>query len=204
LVVKQRTRRLTSSMWTLCRLSVVAAILVSGANTYYRFYSYPKTAVVELVAGSSDEVTGHIYITSVNQPYPGVVMVGTIFGLKPGKHGFHVHMEGDLGNKCKDAKGHFNPAGADHSGPLDAERHAGDLGNIITRPDGVTHVYISDRRITLGDGGDYDIAGRSIVVHAGEDDLGRGGDDESKKTGNAGARLVCGKINVVQPNRYYS
>ena len=44
------------------------------------------------------------------------------------------------------------------------------------------------RIVTLGDGGENDIAGRAIVVHAGEDDLGKGGDAESKKTGNAGAR----------------
>ena len=38
------------------------------------------------------------------------------------------------------------------------------------------------------------MAGRGIVVHAGEDDLGLGGDDGSKKTGNAGARAACGTI----------
>ena len=49
-------------------------------------------------------------------------------------------------------------------------------------------------RLTLGDGGINDIAGRAIVIHAGVDDLGLGGDNESKKTGNAGSRLVCGLI----------
>ena len=48
-------------------------------------------------------------------------------------------------------------------------------------------IYLSSI-ISLGDGGPADVAGRAFVVHAGEDDLGRGGDDESKKTGNAGAR----------------
>ena len=40
--------------------------------------------------------------------------------------------------------------------------------------------------------------GRAIVVHALEDDLGLGGDEESKKTGNAGARVGCGLIELSQ------
>ena len=88
-----------------------------------------------------------------------------------------------------------------HSAPNTLKRHAGDLGNIYTFPTSpVTFVTIEDDVITLGDGGPRDIAGRAIVVHAGQDDLGRGvGDkaEESKKTGNAGARVACGIIKVV-------
>ena len=44
--------------------------------------------------------------------------------------------------------------------------------------------------------GDRSIVGRGLVVHADEDDLGRGGDAESLKTGNAGDRLACGIISL--------
>ena len=42
--------------------------------------------------------------------------------------------------------------------------------------------------------GKYSVIGRSVVIHADEDDLGKGGDKESLITGNAGARIACGVI----------
>ena len=83
-----------------------------------------------------------------------------------------------------------------HGAPGDDERHVGDLGNIEANDKGVANVVIEDSLISLT--GEKSIVGRSLVVHADPDDLGRGGHELSKTTGNAGGRLVCGVIGVTK------
>lgn len=101
-------------------------------------------------------------------------------------------------------------------------RHVGDLGNIDADGNGLAKIDIKDRLVTLC--GEHSVIGRSIVVsiqlflvnilvfqaiflklicillffqvHAGTDDLGKGGHDDSLTTGHAGGRLGCGVIGI--------
>jgi len=150
-------------------------------------------AVCVLAAGSSSAVTGTITFTQ-EKAGDSTTVSGQLKGLAPGKHGFHIHQFGDYTNGCMSAGGHFNPAGKNHGAPEDTERHAGDLGNIEAGEDGVATVEIKDSQVPLI--GENSIIGRSVVVHEKEDDVGKGGNEESLKTGNAGPRLACGVVGV--------
>ncbi|KAK9475043.1 superoxide dismutase [Dipodascopsis tothii] len=108
--------------------------------------------------------------------------------------GMHIHEFGDNTNGCTSAGGHFNPFKKNHGAPEDAERHVGDLGNIQTDAEGNAKGSVADKFVALI--GPQSILGRTVVVHGGVDDLGKGGHPDSLKTGNAGPRPACGVIGI--------
>ena len=126
--------------------------------------SHPGTRAV-CVLEQSDTVKGTLYMKSLGEQ--GTLIVGRITGLKPGKHGLHIHEFGDLSGGCKTAGGHYNPDGVDH-GDLD-KGHVGDLGNVIADDTGTAVIKIHAHRVDLH--GERSVVGRSYVIHEDEDDL---------------------------------
>lgn len=114
-------------------------------------------------------------------------------------HGFHVHQYGDMSDKCTSMCAHFNPYGEVHGCPGAKQRHVGDLGNLSTDKDGCARYRFFDNVIRLR-GTKANIVGRGLVIHADPDDCGRGGDNESKITGNAGKRIACAVIGLCAPH----
>jgi len=123
-----------------------------------------------------------------------------ISGLIPNSlHGFHVHEAGDLTDKCTSMCSHFNPYGNTHGCPGMSKRHVGDLGNIKTNNKGEAIYTFYDDVIKLR-GSECNIIGRGLIIHADEDDCGKGGNAESLKTGNAGKRIACAVIGFSKEN----
>ena len=140
------------------------------------------------------KISGRVYFEETNG---GVRIDYRIQGLYDGLHGFHIHEYGDLTDGCTSACSHFNPDNTTHGGLNTKIRHFGDLGNIESK-DRLAEgsLFLPDGRL---DSSKYGILGRMIIVHADRDDLGKGGDEESLKTGNAGKRLACGVIGLADP-----
>jgi Cu-Zn family superoxide dismutase len=136
------------------------------------------------------------YVTFIqDSPNSPVKVNGNVSNLSPGKHGFHVHKYGNLlKTDCTKCGGHFNPTKKVHGGRTASKSHAGDLGNITANKKGIAKFHFVVDKITLY--GKNSIFGRSIVVHADPDDLGKGGHSDSLTTGHAGARLDCAVIGI--------
>lgn len=143
----------------------------------------PKVAVSVLMPTKGNEVHGTLVLTQQDNH---VAVVGKVTGLTPGRHGFHIHEFGDL--RAADgisAGGHYNPDGSKHGGPHDKNRHAGDLGNISADANGEAIVNVRADGLKL-----HFVIGRSLVVHAGPDDL------ESQPAGDSGPRVAVGVIGI--------
>ncbi|KAI8581151.1 hypothetical protein K450DRAFT_233331 [Umbelopsis ramanniana AG] len=111
----------------------------------------------------------------------------TVQGLAPGKHGIHIHELGDISRGCDSCGDHYNPTDVDH-GDQDSG-HVGDLGNIEVEENGWGDLVLESKRVKV-----WDIIGRSMVITAGEDDLGKGSSSKSKWDGASGAGVLCGIV----------
>ena len=146
-------------------------------------------AVAVLIPTAGNDVHGVVRFTPAAG---GIHVVADITGLKPGRHGIHIHEFGDASAADGSAAGgHFNPLHEAHGAPTAAHHHAGDLGNLEAGPDG--HAVLDFVEPALALDGPASIIGRGLIVHAGEDDL------KSQPTGNSGARVACGVIGLAKP-----
>ncbi len=138
-----------------------------------------KTAAVAVFHGA---VEGDVVILNCRQ---GVRIKATFTKLPKVKHGFHIHKAGDLrGEGCKGACEHYDVGKHTHGSYTSKQRHTGDLGNIEMKHKKCTQTY------TVRNTSVRDLWGRSIIVHADEDDLGKGGFLDSTVIGHSGARIA--------------
>ncbi|MDQ8204002.1 superoxide dismutase family protein [Pelagicoccus sp. SDUM812003] len=144
-----------------------------------------RIAVAQLSPTEGSEVEGEV--TFVEEAH-GIRVIADVRNLTvDSKHGFHIHENGDCSAPdASSAGGHFNPGGHPHGGPDDEKRHVGDLGNLQTTESGGAMYVRVDSELSFD--GESSIIGKSVIVHAGQDDL------RSQPTGDAGPRLACGVI----------
>lgn len=154
------------------------------------------TCVCAFQAEGNSGVSGALKLSQSTEAGP-TTLEGVIRGLTPGqKHGIAVCVYGDLAGGGASCGPIFNPFGKTHGAPKDdpSLRMVGDLGNIEADESGVANVKIEDKMVKLF--GPHSVIGRSIVICAGADDTGRGGQEASLTTGNAGPRIAYGVIGI--------
>ncbi|PKO83728.1 MAG: superoxide dismutase [Cu-Zn] SodC2 [Betaproteobacteria bacterium HGW-Betaproteobacteria-11] len=123
----------------------------------------------------------------------GLVLTPALHGLAPGIHGFHVHQNPSCDAKEKDGKripalaagGHLDPAGTNRHGEPWGEGHLGDLPPLYVDAAGNASQPVLAPRLKIAD-----LAGRSIVIHAGGDNH----SDQPAPLGGGGLRVACGVV----------
>jgi Cu-Zn family superoxide dismutase len=152
-----------------------------------------KPSAAATTQPTNNDVRGTVTFTRGDN---AVKVVADISGLAPNtKHGFHIHEKGDLSAPdLASAGAHYNPMGMRHGGPPPTgqmtlnPRHMGDLGNLTADAQGNAHLETTVPSASLS--GEHSLIGRSVIVHAKEDDL------KTDPSGNSGGRIAGGVIEL--------
>ena len=117
-----------------------------------------------------------------------------------GLHGLHIHdtMVDESTYNCTTTGSHWDTGatGGSHGDVNAKVHHTGDLGNVKLQYDkrlvattGYWDIESKDKNLSV-----EAMVNMSLVLHAGEDDLGSGSCKTSAANGCAGGRIVCGNI----------
>ncbi len=153
-----------------------------------------SAAVVRPTSAPGAQVQGTVRFHEMDS---GLMVMVSLSGLAPGRHGVHIHENAACGSGDADGDGTMEPGGAagghwDPLGTMDHgaatedldDKHLGDLGNVTARADGTAEASFTIANFPM----DQDVAGRALIVHSGADDR------ESDPGGMSGTRVGCGVI----------
>lgn len=173
-------------------LILASALLAVGlsAPAYAADNDTPQAAIAVL-DGTQGNADAHAVI-HFSPDNDGLAYTTEASGLKPGKHGYHIHLYGD----CSAADGtsagtHFNLKGSSQNPPKDIDHITGDLGNLDVDADGTAHDsgVIKNAKLT----GNKAIVGHGVIIHA------KANDPSQPPIGAAGSRQACGVIGIAEP-----
>lgn len=113
-------------------------------------------------------------------------------GFATGTYGMHVHTVGRCDAPDFASAGpHWNPTGAQHGRDNPMGAHHGDLPNLVIADGAIGRATLKLVGTRLsGEGGLLDADGAAFIIHAGPDDM------KTDPSGNSGARVACGVIDL--------
>jgi Cu-Zn family superoxide dismutase len=175
-----------------------------------------ESSAQQTAAASTDELTAtladpqgmQVGTVTFDQEDEGTEVSVDVTGLPPGFHGFHVHAIGvcepDSANPTDPSMtGDFLSAGGHiGAGESDHGEHPGDLPTLYVAQSGTGSLTFVLDALTFADLTDDD--GSAVMVHEARDNYANvperyapeGPDEMTLNTGDAGARIACGTVEV--------
>ncbi len=173
-------------------LLIIASAVVFSAAVGAAQQAAPVRAHADI---KGEGVTGTAeFVERDNGTGKEVEVTLNVSGLKPGRHGVHLHAVGKCTPDFAAAGGHFDPGPASNTDP-DANHpfHMGDLPNLEVDASGKASMTAVTTRVTLSEGplSLFDADGSAVIIHGNADQIITG----APKSGvSGGPRAACGVI----------